>query len=879
MTLLTLLLWMAIAPPRLFDILPAKAMNAGPGETERVAISFASVESIAELRSGDLIQMPVGFELSDYEIVRVTSFMPGTLSLTAKAADGSGSHIALTFQDGRVIGKSQDFRQGRLDFYAMDEATGGAYRAKTTYSELPILSCGTVGDHSGHAHSDGPSRMSQIDLPDTETLRSAAMNLQNATQDSVTIDLLMLYTTSAKEWAESNFQLQSIETAVAQAMNLSQQALDLSGLAIKLRLVRVRETTYVEEGTSSDITLRRLSARAGDTANWGIPTGQYGLLDEAHTLRDQHGADLVALLANVTDTGGIAWVLNSHSGSPTIGFSVNNIRQTHFTYTLIHEIGHNMGNLHGRTQTSQPASKLGGLNPYSVGYRWNATNGNGYVTVMHYESSGFARTPYFSSATAQVDGVSIGTAGQDSTSADNQRSMRNIRRVIAANRATITGTPTLSVTDNLVVDIPKNGTREVMLDFTHSGTADAMWRAQRVYRQAASGKETASAPVVLYENGFEEEEGFQVGNFGIRNGLRATNQAVTFGVRSANPKSGAQHARFTLVNGVASATNMFYDSPQFEGASIGQFTFSFDINMASAAPTRYDLYFRDNQSSDLAGGFIIIPETLPNGQQLGRIYTYRRAGPDNALSFWSNTDWLDAGHYVDYDRYNTLSFKINPIDGTIGYIFDVPGQVPTDVGAVTAPSFGGNRISSFTIVMPNPSTADTRVDIDNIRLTQDYAYLPGFTLARDEGTVRPGTTFQLPVTIDTDGLDVGSTHVGFIDFATNDGVKTSRIQINVGEPTSIDRDADAPLGTTLHAAYPNPFNPSTMIRFTLDAGRQTRLSVYDILGREVAVLVDGMMPAGAHNATFDARNMASGVYIVRLATAEGIQSRTITLLR
>ena len=181
--------------------------------------------------------------------------------------------------------------------------------------------------------------------------------------------------------------------------------------------------------------------------------------------------------------------------------------------------------------------------------------------------------------------------------------------------------------------------------------------------------------------------------------------------------------------------------------------------------------------------------------------------------------------------------------------------------------------------MPNPSTADTRVDIDNIRLTQDYAYLPGFTLARDEGTVRPGTTFQLPVTIDTDGLDVGSTHVGFIDFATNDGVKTSRIQINVGEPTSIDRDADAPLGTTLHAAYPNPFNPSTMISFTLDAGRQTRLSVYDILGREVAVLVDGMMPDGAHNATFDARNMASGVYIVRLATTEGIQSRTITLLR
>jgi|GEM_PF-6041979 len=873
MTFLTLLLWLAITPPRLFDILPAKAVNAGPGETERVAISFAPLESISELRSGDRIQMPVGFELAEYEIVRVTSFVPGTLSLTAKAADGSGSHIALTFQDGRVIGKSQDFRQGRLDFYAMDEATGGAYRAKTTYSELPILSCGTVGDHEGHTHSDGPSSMSQIELPDTETLRSAAMSLQNATQDSVTIDLLILYTTSAKEWAEQNFQLQSIETAVAQAMNLSQQALDLSNLAIKLRLVRVRETTYVEEGTSSDITLRRLSARAGDTANWGIPTGQYGLLDEAHTLRDQHGADLVALLANVTDTGGIAWVLNSHSGSPTIGFSVNNIRQTHFTYTLIHEIGHNMGNLHGRTQSSQPASKLGGLNPYSVGYRWNATNGNGYVTVMHYESSGFARTPYFSSATAQVDGVAIGAAGQDSTSADNQRSMRNIRQVIAANRATITGTPTLAVTENLVVDIPKNGTREVMLDFTHSGTTDAMWRAQRVYRPATSGKETASAPVVLYENGFEVADGFPVGNFGIRNGLRATNQAVTFGVRSANPKSGTQHARFAFVNGVSVGTNMFFDSPQFEDASIGQFTFSFDIHMAASAPTRFDLYLRDNTSSDLAGGFIIVPETI-DGQEKGRIYTYRRAGPDNALSFWSNTDWGTNGA-LDYGRYNTLTFEIDPVTGTIRYRFD-------DKPVIEAASIGGNRINSFTIVMANPSSPDTRVDIDNIRLTQNYTYLPGFTLSKAQGTVRPGTTYQLPVTIDTDGLDVGSTHVGFIDFATNDGVKTSRIQINVGQPTSLDRDAETPFRTELHAAYPNPFNPSTVIRYQVSGahgGTPLRLSVYDILGREVAVLVDGMMPAGAHSATFDARNLASGVYVVRLVTADGASTRTISLLK
>lgn len=83
----------------------------------------------------------------------------------------------------------------------------------------------------------------------------------------------------------------------------------------------------------------------------------------------------------------------------------------------------------------------------------------------------------------------------------------------------------------------------------------------------------------------------------------------------------------------------------------------------------------------------------------------------------------------------------------------------------------------------------------------------------------------------------------------------------------------------LHANYPNPFNPTTAIRYTLDARRQTRLTVYDILGREVAVLVDGVMPAGSHSATFDASGLSSGIYIVRLSTPEGSQSRRIALVK
>jgi len=97
--------------------------------------------------------------------------------------------------------------------------------------------------------------------------------------------------------------------------------------------------------------------------------------------------------------------------------------------------------------------------------------------------------------------------------------------------------------------------------------------------------------------------------------------------------------------------------------------------------------------------------------------------------------------------------------------------------------------------------------------------------------------------------------------------------------TSVDRRPETVEGVVLLPAYPNPFNPSTQIRYTLDAGRQTTLKVFDMLGREVAVLVDGVMPAGAHSVVFDGRNLASGVYVVRLATAEGVDTRTVTLVK
>ncbi len=90
----------------------------------------------------------------------------------------------------------------------------------------------------------------------------------------------------------------------------------------------------------------------------------------------------------------------------------------------------------------------------------------------------------------------------------------------------------------------------------------------------------------------------------------------------------------------------------------------------------------------------------------------------------------------------------------------------------------------------------------------------------------------------------------------------------------------APAGAfTLGASYPNPATGAATVPFTLGEAAHVRLAVYDVLGREVAVLVDGRLPAGDHAAAFDARALPSGAYFTRLDVAGVTQTRPLTLLR
>ncbi len=82
--------------------------------------------------------------------------------------------------------------------------------------------------------------------------------------------------------------------------------------------------------------------------------------------------------------------------------------------------------------------------------------------------------------------------------------------------------------------------------------------------------------------------------------------------------------------------------------------------------------------------------------------------------------------------------------------------------------------------------------------------------------------------------------------------------------TDVATAEDVPDGFVLHPNYPNPFNPSTTIVYELPQTATVRIEVYDVIGRRVAVLVEGTEVAGRHQVRWDATRMASGLYFTRM---------------
>lgn len=105
------------------------------------------------------------------------------------------------------------------------------------------------------------------------------------------------------------------------------------------------------------------------------------------------------------------------------------------------------------------------------------------------------------------------------------------------------------------------------------------------------------------------------------------------------------------------------------------------------------------------------------------------------------------------------------------------------------------------------------------------------------------------------------------------------LRVGPGVPTSTELESDLPAVLALSQNYPNPFNPTTRVSYEMPAEAQVSLAVYDLLGRQVAELVNGRMAPGTHVVNFNAESLASGVYVYRLEVSGVVLTQKMTLIK
>ncbi len=219
--------------------------------------------------------------------------------------------------------------------------------------------------------------------------------------------------------------------------------------------------------------------------------------------------------------------------------------------------------------------------------------------------------------------------------------------------------------------------------------------------------------------------------------------------------------------------------------------------------------------------------------------------------------------------------KIDMMLGNLG-VYELKISEAGNIFGVLSPSYdiccstdnGDHWIS----INAGISTLVTRLAINSSGHIFAGTYDSGVYRSNDDGetwtTVNSGLTNDYV-------LAIGINPSGTVFAATTGGLFRS-----VQSTTSVrELSTDAPISFSLNQNYPNPFNPSTTIRFQVPNSSFVNLKVYDVLGNEVATLVNEEKATGSYEVSFKAANLSSGVYLYKLQAGSFVEINKMLLLK
>ncbi len=260
---------------------------------------------------------------------------------------------------------------------------------------------------------------------------------------------------------------------------------------------------------------------------------------------------------------------------------------------------------------------------------------------------------------------------------------------------------------------------------------------------------------------------------------------------------------------------------------------------------------------------------------------------DMPASYVTQGEVAVSGSYVyvanDYAGLRVINV-VNPSNPyEVGY-YDTPGIAQgvavSGSYAYVADDYAGLRV----INIANPASPlevgyyNTLGHAGGVVVSGNYAYVANeLTGLRVVDVSNPADPVEVGY-YDTPGYAHGVAVSGSYVYM-GDGQYLGIFDCSLAVPTPISDRPELPVKFSLLPAYPNPFNPTTSLSFTLSTPAGVRLSIFDITGRQITILVNGWRGQGNHRVVLDGSDLASGTYFCQLMAGDFTDVQKIVLLK